>query len=139
MKILDARSPARPADDAAVAAFFRARYQEMVRLAGLLGADDPEDVAQEAFAPLLNRHGSLRDVDAAIGYVRATVCNLTRNPRRHLGVAPLRAPAPPPDSASSEQARPPPWRRWRSPPLPLRPPAAGTTWYTVSPRRRPRP
>jgi hypothetical protein len=50
MEILDARSPARPADDAAVAALFRARYQEMVRLAGLLGADDQEDVAQEAFA-----------------------------------------------------------------------------------------
>ena len=103
MEILDARSPAPPADDAAVAALFRARYQEMVRLAGLLGADDPEDVAQEAFARLLNRHGSLRDADASIGYVRATVCNLTRNRRRHLRVAALRAPAPPPDSASSEQ------------------------------------
>jgi RNA polymerase sigma factor (sigma-70 family) len=101
MEILDARSPAPPADDAAVAELFRARYQEMVRLAGLLGADDPEDVAQEAFARLLNR--SLRDADAAIGYVRATVCNLTRNRRRHLRVAALRAPAPPPDSASSEQ------------------------------------
>jgi RNA polymerase sigma factor (sigma-70 family) len=101
MEILDALSPAPPADDAAVAALFRARYQEMVRLAGLLGADDPEDVAQEAFARLLNR--SLRDADAAIGYVRATVCNLTRNRRRHLRVAALRAPAPPPDSASSEQ------------------------------------
>jgi hypothetical protein len=103
MEILDARSPARPAGDAAVAALFRARYAEMVRLAGLLGADDPEDVAQEAFARLLNRHGSLRDVDAAVGYVRATVCNLTRNRRRHLRVASLRAPAAPPDTASSEQ------------------------------------
>jgi RNA polymerase sigma factor (sigma-70 family) len=101
MEILDARSPAPPADDAAVAALFRTRYPELVRLAGLLGADDPEDVAQEAFARLLNR--SLRDADAAIGYVRATVCNLTRNRRRHLRVAALRAPAPPPDSASSEQ------------------------------------
>jgi hypothetical protein len=31
MEILDARSPAPPADDAAVAALFRARYQEMVQ------------------------------------------------------------------------------------------------------------
>jgi RNA polymerase sigma-70 factor (sigma-E family) len=119
VEILDAQSPARPgppgpsassasasassADDAAVAALFRARYQEMVRLAGLLGADDPEDVAQEAFARLLRRHGSLRDIEAAVGYVRATVCNLTRNRRRHLRVAALRAPAAPPDAASSEQ------------------------------------
>jgi RNA polymerase sigma-70 factor (sigma-E family) len=117
MEILDARSPAPPgspepsastassssADDAAVAALFQARYQEMVRLAGLLGADDPEDVAQEAFARLLRRHGSLRDAEAAVGYVRATVCNLTRNRRRHLRVASLRAPAAPPDAASSEQ------------------------------------
>jgi RNA polymerase sigma-70 factor (sigma-E family) len=118
MEILDARSPAPPgppgpsassassassADDAAVAVLFQARYQEMVRLAGLLGADDPEDVAQEAFARLLRRHGSLRDTEAAAGYVRATVCNLTRNRRRHLRVASLRAPAAPPDAASSEQ------------------------------------
>jgi RNA polymerase sigma-70 factor (sigma-E family) len=75
----------------------------MVRLAGLLGADDAEDVAQEAFARLLSKHGSLRDADAAIGYVRATVCNLTRNRRRHLRVARLRTPAAPPDEASSEQ------------------------------------
>ena len=33
-----------------VSALFRARYPEMVRLADLLGADDPEDIAQEAFA-----------------------------------------------------------------------------------------
>ena len=35
-------------DDAAtgVGALFRARYPELVRLADLLGADDPEDVAQ---------------------------------------------------------------------------------------------
>jgi hypothetical protein len=31
---------------------FRARYLEMVRLAGLLGADDPEDIAQEAFTSI---------------------------------------------------------------------------------------
>lgn len=37
---------------AGVSALFRARYPEMVRLADLLGADDPEDIAQEAFARL---------------------------------------------------------------------------------------
>jgi RNA polymerase sigma factor (sigma-70 family) len=85
--------PAPPGDDAAVAELFAARYPEMVRLAGLLGADDAEDVAQEAFARLLGRHAALRDPDAATGYVRATVCNLTRNRNRHLGIARRKAPA----------------------------------------------
>jgi len=33
-----------------VSGLFRTRYPEMVRPADLLGADDPEDIAQEAFA-----------------------------------------------------------------------------------------
>lgn len=75
-----------------MAELFAARYAEMVRLAGLLGADDAEDVAQEAFARLLARYSGLRDRAAAIGYVRATVCNLTRNRLRHLGIARREAP-----------------------------------------------
>ena len=75
----------------------------MVRLAGLLGADDPEDIAQEAFARLIRKHGSLRDPDAAVAYVRAIVCNLTRNRHRHLRVVRLRTPAAR-DEDSSEQA-----------------------------------
>jgi RNA polymerase sigma-70 factor (sigma-E family) len=89
---------------ATVAGLFAARYPEMVRLASLLGADDPEDIAQEAFARLLKRHGSLRDADAGLAYVRTTVCNLTRNRRRHLRVARLRAPGPSPHEMSSEHA-----------------------------------
>ena len=77
-----AGSPAPPGSEAVVAELFAARYGEMVRLAGLLGADDPEDIAQEAFARLLRSYGSLRNADAALAYVRATVCNLTRNRRR---------------------------------------------------------
>src|SRR5580700_7268435 len=61
-----------------VAGLFRARYPEMVRLADLLGADDPEDIAQEAFARLIRKHGTLRTPGAALAYVRASVCNLTR-------------------------------------------------------------
>ena len=86
-----------------VSGLFRARYPEMVRLADLLGADDPEDIAQEAFARLIRKHGSLRNPDAALAYVRATVCNLTRNRHRHLRVVRLRTPAGH-DEASSEQA-----------------------------------
>lgn len=80
---------------------FRARYLEMVRLAGLLGADDPEDIAQEAFTRLMRRR--LDEPQAALGYLRAIVCNLTRNRHRHLRVVRLRTPA---DVAegSSEQA-----------------------------------
>lgn len=75
-----ASPPLRPADDG-VAVLFRARYLEMVRLAGLLGADDPEDIAQEAFVRLM-RKGS-PDTDP-VPYLRAIVCNLTRH--RHLRV-----------------------------------------------------
>jgi len=105
VRILDETDTDPPGAEAAVAGLFEARYPELVRLAGLLGADDPEDIAQEAFARLLRRYGSLRDADAALGYVRATVCNLTRNRRRHLRVVRLRAPAERPvDVQSSEQA-----------------------------------
>jgi RNA polymerase sigma factor (sigma-70 family) len=100
--MIDARSTGPRTADAAVASLFAARYPELVRLAGLLGADDPEDIAQEAFARLLRNTGSLRDADAALGYVRSTVCNLTRNRRRHLRVIRLRTPVMRDDVASSE-------------------------------------
>ncbi|GGK67781.1 RNA polymerase sigma24 factor [Sphaerisporangium melleum] len=69
---------------------FAAHYAAMVRLAGLLGADDPEDIAQEAFARLHQKMGRLREADAAVPYLRAIVCNLTRNRVRHLRLARLR-------------------------------------------------
>lgn len=71
----------------AIAELFRVHYAGVARLAAMLGADDPEDVAQEAFARLYRRQAALRDPDAALAYLRATVCNLTRNRARHLGVA----------------------------------------------------
>jgi len=105
VRILDDTDAGQTGAETAVAGLFAARYPELVRLAGLLGADDPEDIAQEAFARLLRCYGSLRDADAALAYVRATVCNLTRNRRRHLRVVRLRTPAERPvDAESSEQA-----------------------------------
>jgi RNA polymerase sigma factor (sigma-70 family) len=89
------------ADEHGVEELFRTRYLEMVRLAGLLGADDPEDIAQEAFTRLMRRH--LDEPRAALGYLRAIVVNLTRNRHRHLGVVRRRTPAAV-DEASSEQA-----------------------------------
>jgi DNA-directed RNA polymerase specialized sigma24 family protein len=52
VKTLDERDSDPRGAEAAVAGLFAARYPELVRLAGLLGADDPEDIAQEAFARL---------------------------------------------------------------------------------------
>ena len=72
-----------------VSSLFQVRYPELVRLADLLGADDPEDIAQEAFARLIGKQRTLRDQDAALAYVRSTVCNLVRNRRRHLRVVRL--------------------------------------------------
>jgi RNA polymerase sigma factor (sigma-70 family) len=83
-----------------VAGLFRARYLEMVRLAGLLGADDPEDIAQEAFARLM-KNG--RPVADPAPYLRAIVCNLTRNRHRHLRVVRERTPVPV-DEPSCEQS-----------------------------------
>jgi RNA polymerase sigma factor (sigma-70 family) len=77
--------PAGPGQ-AGIEGLFRARYLEMVRLAGLLGADDPEDIAQEAFTRLMNREPALGDAQAALAYLRAIVVNLTRNRHRHLRV-----------------------------------------------------
>jgi DNA-directed RNA polymerase specialized sigma24 family protein len=103
VETLDTSSPV-PADETgetAVAALFQARYLDMVRLAVLLGADDAEDIAQEAFARLLTRHVPLRDPGAALAYVRSTVCNLTRKRWRHSLVVRSRTPAMP-DEASPE-------------------------------------
>ena len=86
-----------------VAGLFRDRYPEMVRLADLLGADDPEDIAQEAFARLIRKYDTLRDPASALAYVRASVVNLTRNRHRHLRVVRQRTPAARHED-SSEQA-----------------------------------
>ena len=53
-----------PPDEGYVEHLFRGRYLEMVRLAGLLGADDPEDIAQEAFTRLMNKEPDLGDARA---------------------------------------------------------------------------
>ena len=99
----EAVRPMPPPAGSYVEDLFRARYLEMVRLAGLLGADDPEDIAQEAFIRLMNRPPQTDDPQGALPYLRAIVVNLTRNRRRHLRVVRLRTPAAV-DEESSEQA-----------------------------------
>ena len=83
-----------------VAELFRLRYLEMVRLAGLLGADDPEDIVSEAFARFMKKGPPQAD---PVPYLRAIVCNLTRNRHRHLRVIRQKTPAPV-HEPSSEQA-----------------------------------
>jgi RNA polymerase sigma factor (sigma-70 family) len=76
-----------------MAELFRTRYLGMVRLAGLLGADDPEDIAQEAFARLMKAGAQTRPDTDPTPYLRTIVCNLTRNRHRHLRVVRAKTPA----------------------------------------------
>jgi RNA polymerase sigma-70 factor (sigma-E family) len=81
---------------------FHGQFATMTRLAAMLGADDPEDVAQEAFVRLHRRRRTLRDPHASIGYLRTTVVNLSRSRVRHLSVVRRNRPAPAPDVESAE-------------------------------------
>ncbi|MGW3319142.1 sigma-70 family RNA polymerase sigma factor [Streptomyces fungicidicus] len=79
-----------PADlerEAGVARLFELHYSSMLRLAVLLGADDPENVVAEAYYQIYRKWRRLKDVGAAEAYLRSTVCNLTRMRIRHLQVA----------------------------------------------------
>jgi RNA polymerase sigma-70 factor (sigma-E family) len=77
-------------------ALYTVHWRYLVRLAVLLVDDraSAEDVVQDAFVALHKRQDSLRDPDAALGYLRASVVNLSRSvlrkrqvARRHLKVA----------------------------------------------------
>lgn len=79
-----------PADverEAGVARLFELHYSSMLRLAVLLGADDPENVVAEAYYQIYRKWRRLEDAEAAEAYLRSTVCNLTRMRIRHLQVA----------------------------------------------------
>lgn len=65
---------------------FTTSFSHLVGLARLLGSDDPEDTAAEAFAQLHRTWGKLRDPRAGVAYARTTVVRLTSNRRRHLAV-----------------------------------------------------
>lgn len=84
---------------------FDTHFPSLVRLAALVGADDPEDVAQEALFRLHRRYASLHDESAAAAYLRRTVINLSRSRLRHLQVAKRALPRQlVPDAASAEDA-----------------------------------
>lgn len=66
---------------------FAEHFRGLVVLADLLGADDAENVAQEAFLRLHTSRSRLRDPVAAHAYLRRIVINLTRTRVRHLQMA----------------------------------------------------
>lgn len=80
--------------EATVARLFDRHYTSMLRLAALLGADDPENIVAEAYYQIYRKWRKLRDAEAAEAYLRSTVCNLTRMRIRHLQVARRHAAAP---------------------------------------------
>jgi RNA polymerase sigma-70 factor (sigma-E family) len=74
--------------EAALARLFDAHHTPLLRLAVLLGAEgDAEDIVSEAFYDLYRKWNRLRNPDAALGYLRAVVCNLVRMRVRRLVVA----------------------------------------------------
>lgn len=102
-----APAPADPADlerEAGLARLFELHYSSMLRLAVLLGADDPENVVAEAYYQIYRRWRRLRDVEAAEAYLRSTVCNLTRMRIRHLQVARKHVETPPDETVSSAES-----------------------------------
>lgn len=88
--------------EAAVARLFDLHYTPMLRLAALLGADDPENIVAEAYYQLYRKWRKLRATDSAVSYLRSVVCNLTRMRIRHLQVA-RRYVEPPADNAASAE------------------------------------
>uniref|UniRef100_UPI00403FD9F9 sigma-70 family RNA polymerase sigma factor n=1 Tax=Streptomyces sp. SS7 TaxID=3108485 RepID=UPI00403FD9F9 len=100
--------PAEREREAGLARLFELHYASMLRLAVLLGADDPENVVAEAYYQIYRKWRRLRDAQAAEAYLRSTVCNLTRMRIRHLQVARRHVESPPelPDEtvASAESA-----------------------------------
>ena len=67
---------------------FHQHASRLVRLAALLGAEDPEDVAAEAFCRLYAARRRLREDDeGVVGYLNKIVVNQVRDRRRRATVA----------------------------------------------------
>jgi RNA polymerase sigma factor (sigma-70 family) len=68
-------------------ALYRGQFAGIVRLAALLGAEDPEDVAQEAFVRLHHRWAQVERSGAELAYLRRIAINLTRSRHRRRTAA----------------------------------------------------
>ncbi|MEU0532175.1 RNA polymerase sigma factor [Amycolatopsis tolypomycina] len=96
MRRTESRPVAPVTDDereAGVARLFDLHYPAMLRLAALLGADDPENVVAEAYYQIYRKWRKVRDAGAAEAYLRSIICNLTRMRIRHLQVVRRNTPA----------------------------------------------
>lgn len=91
-----------PEREALVARLFDGHYASMLRLATLLGAEDPENIAAEAFYEIYRKWRKLRKPEAAEAYLRSVVVNLTRMQIRHIQVARRHAEAPGEPMVSAE-------------------------------------
>ncbi|TQK50121.1 RNA polymerase sigma factor (sigma-70 family) [Streptomyces sp. SLBN-118] len=90
--------------EAVVARLFDQHYAAMLRLAVLLGADDPENVVAEAYYQIYRKWRKLRDAESAEAYLRSTVCNLTRMRIRHLQVVRRHAEVSPAEPVASAES-----------------------------------
>ena len=88
--------------DAEVSRLFHSHYTAVLRLATVLGADDPENTVAQAYYELYRKWRRLRTPEAAEAYLRSVVCNLTRMRVRHLQVVRRHAHAPLNHAASAE-------------------------------------
>lgn len=66
--------------------FYAGQVARVVRLAGLLGADDPEDVAQEAFCRLYTARSRVREPEV-VAYLNRIVVNEVRDRARRRRTA----------------------------------------------------
>ncbi len=90
--------------EAALSQLFDRHYTSMLRLATLLGADDPENIVAEAYYQVYRKWRKLRDTGASEAYLRSVVCNLTRMRIRHLQVVRKHVEAPPVDAVASAES-----------------------------------
>jgi RNA polymerase sigma-70 factor (sigma-E family) len=91
--------------DPTVTELYHAHRLALVRLAILLVDDlqNAEDVVQESFTALYQRHGeNLKDLDNALAYLRTTVVNNARSVLRRRQTARAYVPPHEPDAASAE-------------------------------------
>ena len=79
-------------DQDAFARLFFSHAARLVRLAGFLGAAEPEDVVQEAYCNVLLRRSHLHGAESeAVGYLTRSVVNEVRDRHRRHQVASKKA------------------------------------------------
>jgi RNA polymerase sigma-70 factor (sigma-E family) len=100
-------SPTGPAldRDAVLGELFRAHHGPLVRTATLLLGDAgvAEEIVQDAYVKLHGALRRLRQPEASVAYLRATVINLARSRLRRYRVARRHPPLPSPPAAGAEE------------------------------------